>query len=72
LGRNAIDISWGLSDTAAPKASAEDRTNWTAANAPIKLIALLVPLHQTGDTPGLVIANAKSGIHTVADLRGKS
>jgi len=72
LGGNAIDISWGLSDTAPAKASAEDRKNWTAENAPIKLIALLTPVNTSGDTPGLIIANTKSGIRTLADLRGKT
>lgn len=72
LGGNAIDISWGLSDTAAPKASAEDRQNWTAANAPIKLIGLLAPVDPEHYSPSLVIASKASGITKLSELRGKS
>ncbi|SAK62129.1 aliphatic sulfonate ABC transporter substrate-binding protein [Caballeronia fortuita] len=72
LGGNAIDISWGLSDTAAPKASSEDRRNWTADNAPIKLIGLLAPVDSKRYSPMLVIAGKNSGITKLADLRGKS
>lgn len=72
LGGNAIDISWGLSDTAAPKASSEDRRNWSADNAPIKLIGLLAPVDSKRFSPMLVIASKQSGITKLADLRGKS
>lgn len=72
LGGNAIDISWGLSDTAAPKASSEDRKNWTADNAPIKLIGLLAAVDSKKYSPSLIIANTKSGINSLADLRGKT
>ncbi|MDR5809137.1 ABC transporter substrate-binding protein [Caballeronia sp. LZ019] len=72
LGGNAIDISWGLSDTAAPKASSEDRRNWSAGNAPIKLIGLLAPVDSTHYSPSLVIASKASGVTKLADLRGKT
>jgi sulfonate transport system substrate-binding protein len=72
LGGNAIDISWGLSDTAAPKASSEDRKNWTADNAPIKLIGLLAAVDSKTYSPSLIIANKKSGINSLSDLRGKT
>lgn len=72
LGGKAIDLSWGLSDTAAPKASSEDRQNWTAANAPIKLIGLLQPVDSKEFSPSLIIAHRDSGVKTLADLRGKT
>jgi len=72
LGGNAIDLSWGLSDTAAPKASSEDRQNWTAANAPIKLIGLLQPVDSKAFSPSLIIAHKDSGVKTLADLRAKT
>jgi sulfonate transport system substrate-binding protein len=72
LGGNAIDISWGLSDTAAPKASSEDRRNWTAETAPIKLIGLLAPVDSKRYSPMLVIASKASGVTKISDLRGRS
>ncbi|MFG1372264.1 ABC transporter substrate-binding protein [Xanthobacter oligotrophicus] len=72
LGGNAIDISWGLSDTAPAKASAEDRQNWTAQNAPIKVIALLKPLDEEKFSNSLIAAHKNAGIKTLADLKGKT
>lgn len=72
LGGNAIDLSWGLSDTAAPKASAEDRANWTAENAPIKIVALLKPFQEETLSQALIAAHKDSGVKSLADLRGKT
>lgn len=72
LGGNAIDLSWGLSDTAAPKASSEDRRNWTAENAPIKLVGLLAPVDAKEFSPSLIIAHKDAGVRSLADLRGKT
>jgi sulfonate transport system substrate-binding protein len=72
LGGDAIDLSWGLSDTAAPKASSEDRQNWTADNAPIKIVALMKAVNGRDFSPSLIIANKDSGVKTLADLRGKT
>jgi sulfonate transport system substrate-binding protein len=72
LGGGAIDISWGLSDTAAAKASSEDHQNWTAQNAPIKLIALLQPFDRAHYSLALIGVHKDSGIKTFADLRGKT
>lgn len=72
LGGNAIDISWGLSDTAAAKASSEDRQNWTAQNAPIKVVALLKPLDEEKFSNSLIAAHTSAGIKTLADLKGKT
>ncbi|MFG1212450.1 ABC transporter substrate-binding protein [Xanthobacter flavus] len=72
LGGNAIDISWGLSDTAAAKASSEDRQNWTAQNAPIKVVALLKPLDEDKFSNSLIAAHKSAGIKTLADLKGKT
>ncbi|MFG1478350.1 ABC transporter substrate-binding protein [Xanthobacter sp. V4C-4] len=72
LGGNAIDISWGLSDTAPAKASAEDRQNWTAQNAPIKVVALLKPLDEDKFSNSLIAAHKDAGVKTLADLKGKT
>ena len=69
---NAIDISWGLSDTATPKAAAEAKEPWTKDNAPFKIIALLKP-YAPDKYPSTIIATNKSAdINSLADLRGKS
>lgn len=72
LGGNAIDISWGLSDTAPAKASSEDRKAWTAANAPIKVVALLKPFDVEKFSNALIVAHKDAGIKSLADLRGKT
>lgn len=72
LGGDAIDLSWGLSDTAAPKASSEDRQNWAVDNAPIKIIALMKAVNGNEFSPSLIIANKDSGVRTLGDLRGKT
>ncbi|GJD53705.1 hypothetical protein OPKNFCMD_6482 [Methylobacterium crusticola] len=72
LGGNAIDLSWGLSDTAAPKSSSEDRRNWTAANAPIKLVALLKPVDVENFSASLIVAHKDAGVRTLTDLRGRT
>jgi sulfonate transport system substrate-binding protein len=69
---NAIDISWGLSDTAAPKAAAEAKQPWTAATAPIKIIGLLKPYDPAKYPPAIIAANTDAGINALADLRGKT
>ncbi|GGF58369.1 hypothetical protein GCM10007301_17530 [Azorhizobium oxalatiphilum] len=72
LGGNAIDISWGLSDTAPAKASSEDRQNWTAENAPLKVIALLKPIDSQNFSNSLIAAHKSTGIKSLADLKGKT
>ncbi|MGV9797134.1 ABC transporter substrate-binding protein [Mycobacterium sp. NPDC003449] len=69
---NAIDISWGLSDTATPKGAAEAKEPWTAATAPIKIVGLLKPYEPEKYPGSIIAANTKTGINTLADLRGKS
>jgi sulfonate transport system substrate-binding protein len=69
---NAIDISWGLSDTATPKAAAEAKEPWTKDNAPFKIIALLKPFAPDKYPSSIIAANKTAGIDSLEDLRGKS
>ncbi|WP_169914655.1 ABC transporter substrate-binding protein [Rhodococcoides yunnanense] len=72
LGGDAIDISWGLSDTAVPKAAAEAKEDWTAENARLKIVALLKPFDPENYPSGIIAANKDAGISSLEDLRGKS
>lgn len=69
---DAIDISWGLSDTATPKAAADAKETWTTDNAPIKIVGLLKPYDPDNYPSSIIAANSNSGINSLADLRGKS
>lgn len=69
---DAIDISWGLSDTATPKAAAEAKEPWTTDNAPIKIVGLLKPFEPQKYPSSIIAANTRSGINTLDDLRGKT
>jgi sulfonate transport system substrate-binding protein len=69
---NAIDLSWGLSDTATPKAAAEAKEPWTKDNAPFKIVALLKPYAPDKYPSAIIAANKAANINSLADLRGKS
>ncbi|PRA51921.1 ABC transporter substrate-binding protein [Brucella pituitosa] len=70
LGAGAIDLSWGLSDVSLPNASALDKVPWTSTNAPLKHIALLKPLDNAAYPSHVIVANAKTGIKDLKEVKG--
>jgi sulfonate transport system substrate-binding protein len=72
LQAQAIDLSWGLSDTATPLGAAQAKSPWTSTSAPFKIVALLKPNDPVTYPGSIIAAHKNTGINTLADLRGKT